>query len=612
MTTRSAGDAVRFRPWPSFSKPDAWRDVDVAVCNWVRSHGGSEAVAFVAGWASYADGQGHSALPVDMTLPGGSRCLSEEQVTAARDPNWVADLSAKSELGAQPLVFDGDRIYLRRNYLRETAVAAMIVQLRQGSVRPRRPVSPEDLRVLFGHEPTPVEGPQARAVAAAPGRRFMVLTGGPGTGKTTTVLRMLLALSRELHARTGSLPRIRVSAPTGKAAQRLSESLRSGGDLLRSSNDGLPDGWRAHLENVLQSPSGTIHRLLGSRGALGGFRHNAQDPLAADVVVIDEASMLDLGLLKDVLSALSPTAVLILVGDADQLTSVGTGSVLMDIVAALEEEGSEDLIRLTHCFRADALLVPINESVRRGEKHSFDLACEASHSERRFELHEVTDRAKLRTCLARWTKRLKSTLSDLAIERPTSEGDQEGIMAALEALKRQQILCALREGPFGAVEVDQWITGQLRSWERLQPWAGQAWFPGRAVMITRNDLASGLFNGDVGLCLLVEHARGVRLQVAFEGDDQAGTRIRLFEPNTLPPHEGAFALTIHKSQGSEYGRVAVLLPPKPESPILTRQLLYTALSRAKSSIELWSLRTSVDTCISVALSRFGGLGKRLA
>lgn len=615
MSTSLAGERIAFRSFRPAALPSVWRDLDVAVWQWVIAHGGHAEVALAAGWASFADGQGHSALPLDMTLADGTLPLEPRQVDVLKDSDWVADLSQTDEVRSAPFILDGSHFFLRRNFLQETAVASMLVQLQADASSPRSPLSEKDLRVLFGHDPTEAELPQARAVTTAVGRRLMVLTGGPGTGKTTTVLRMLLALSREGLVRTGQLPLIRVAAPTGKAAQRLSESLRSGATSLRGSGQPLPQEWQHHLDNVLQAESGTVHRMLGSLGALGGYRHSQKDPLPADIIVVDEASMLDLGLLKGLLSALKGTAVLVLVGDADQLTSVGTGSVLMDLVSAMEGQGSEALVRLAHCFRADSLLVPINESVRRGDLDAFDHACQAANSAGRFEQYEVLDRTALRRRLGSWARRMGRAMESAGVHNAIDRHDAESLAAAMAVLKQQQLLCALREGPFGAIEADQTIAVGVRAAASLDEWEGEEWYPGRPVMITRNDTAARLFNGDVGICLRIRDETGERLQVAFEAEsgDQGleVSRVRLFDPNTLPPYEGAFALTVHKSQGSEYGRVALLLPPETQSPILTRQLLYTALSRAKDSIEIWGARKVIERGTQTRLQRHGGLAGRI-
>ncbi|MFA7443610.1 MAG: ATP-binding domain-containing protein, partial [Lysobacteraceae bacterium] len=172
------------------------------------------------------------------------------------------------------------------------------------------------------------------------------------------------------------------------------------------------------------------------------------------------------------------------------------------------------------------------------------------------------------------------------------------------------------EGPFGALQAAASIAARLRTWEALAPWTGRHWYPGRAVIITRNDPVARLYNGDVGLCVRVAGAHGEPvLQVAFErlpdAEAQDAAAVRLFDPYTLPAHEDAFALTVHKSQGSEYDHVAVLLPPDPESPLLVRQTLYTGLSRARRSLELWSTPASTERALSTPLARHGRLAQRI-
>lgn len=368
------------------------------------------------------------------------------------------------------------------------------------------------------------------------------------------------------------------------------------------------------MDAVLAADAATVHRLLGSRGRHGGYAFHAGETLPADIVVVDEASMLDLGLLRALLAALREDAVLVLVGDADQLTSVGTGSVMMDVAQALEADGAGDIVRLSHCFRADATLVPINEAVRTGDAAAFDAALGAA------DVHAVPDVATLRRRLSVWTRRLQAALDDVDITTPVAANDAAGLAARFGVLRGQQLLCALREGPFGAVQAAEHISARLRGWDALAPWSGGAWYPGRCVMVTRNDPAARLYNGDVGVCVLVENSDGQPLlQVAFEhapgpstaSADGAIGGVRLLDPNTLPPHEDAFALTVHKSQGSEYQHVAVLLPPDSRSPLLVRQMLYTGLSRARTSLELWAMRGAAEKALSTTLARHGRLAERV-
>jgi len=271
-------------------------------------------------------------------------------------------------------------------------------------------------------------------------------------------------------------------------------------------------------------------------------------------------------------------------------------------------------VRLSHCFRADVALVPINEAVRAGDVAAFDAAIGAAV------VYAVPDVASLRRRLSAWTRDLQAALEAAGITTPVAANDQAALAARLAMLRRLQLLCAHREGPFGATLAAALIAARLRAWIALSAWSGGAWYPGRCVMVTRNDHAARLFNGDVGVCVLVENADGrPLLQVAFERTPDAAAvtgattdaGVRLLDPNTLPPHEDAFALTVHKSQGSEYDRVAVLLPPDPASPLLVRQMLYTGMSRARTVVELWALPDVTKKTLSTRLVRHGRLAERI-
>ena len=543
-----------------------------AIARWVLGHGGSEHLAALAGRAAVAELAGDTALPP------------------------LAD-AARAALRAEPLVGAGGtpssfvldaegRFYLWRNFQHEGEVAAGLAVRRAQAV----PATLDDatLEALFPGGDPAKDGAQREAVRAIGGRRLFVLTGGPGTGKTTTVLRMLLRLQRDGAAGEG----IAVAAPTGKAAQRLVQSLRQESARLR---EHLPAAWQPGLDALPTAEALTVHRLLGYSPTQNAYRRGPGSPIAAGIVVVDEASMLDLAQLRALLRALHPEAVLVLVGDADQLNPVGAGSVLMDLVAVLEAQGAPDLVRLRHSFRADTRLVPVNEAVRAGEAEALAAAITAAGDRAR--LRPVETPAALGAEVRRWAERLA------ADGPPTALASAGAAVDALQAAARRQLLCALRDGPFGADAVNAAIERQLR--QRWQVPADAAWYPGRLVMVTRNDYGAGLFNGDVGLCL-----RGAdgQLAVCFESPDGA----RAFAPGALPTHAPAWAITIHKSQGSEYADVAVLLPPDPEHRILSRQLLYTGLSRAKQSVEIWGPRASLENALVRAISRAGGLRDRLA
>jgi exodeoxyribonuclease V alpha subunit len=434
---------------------------------------------------------------------------------------------------------------------------------------------------------------------------------------------MLMMLIRERTARMQAAPTIRIGAPTGKAAQRLSESLRDGVARMRAQANAARDfDWQAQLDGALGAEASTLHRLLGSRGRHGGFVHHADNPVPADIVIVDEASMVDLAMLRNLLDALREDAALILVGDADQLTSVGTGSVLLDLVGAMEAEHAPDLVRLSHSFRADQSLVPINEAIRRGDADAFAAAWRAAGDKAlRRPLADAQDLAR---ALARWSTALAATLQEAGALDVVAKADQRGVLAALDALRQRQLLCALREGEFGAATANAIIERRLKG--RLGVAPDDEWYPGRAVMITRNDYTAGLFNGDVGLCLRDENGNlaiwfevTVQGAAAIDGETlaagaahHAGRRAVSFAPAGLPEHQGAFAVTIHKSQGSEYDHVAVLLPPDPQHRILSRQLLYTGMSRARQGLELWAADAACDTALATPVRRASGLAARIA
>jgi len=586
---------------------EAWRPLDRALYRWVVDHGGGELLAATAAWTSFADGQGDAALPL-ADHRHGMAPLTAEQIDKLRGSPFVATQEAH---GVRPFVLDAvDRFYLRRNHVDEAAAALRIRERRAASMSAVDSAQLDaDLDALFHGDRSAAVDAQRVAVRAVFGKRLFVLTGGPGTGKTTTVLRMLLMLQR----RAPSPLAIRIAAPTGKAAQRLVQALREGKSKLRGhARAPLPGDWLPLLDAIPDSEALTAHRLLGYEPWRNAFRRSARDPIAADVVVVDEASMVDLAMLRSLLDAVQPDATLILVGDADQLTSVATGSVLADLVAALDADPRGDLVRLAHSFRAEHELVAVNEAVRTGDAEILLSALAASNG--RAVHHLVADERGLRERLAHWAQALAamsalrgvlpSVAADASSGLSTESERRAFVRAALTALAERQLLCALRETPLGSVAINAVIEAQLRRAWNVD--AQAEWYPGRAVIVTRNDYALGLFNGDVGLCLA--DADG-NLRVWFDGADG---QVRSFAPHALPAHEAAFAITIHKAQGSEYRQAAVLLPPDAQHRILSRQLLYTGVSRAKQFVEIWSAPAALQSALSLDVRRSGGLRERIA
>jgi exodeoxyribonuclease V alpha subunit len=574
-----------FQPLRAEALAPAWRAIDRAVYRFVVAHGGSSLLAEVAAWCSLADGHGHTAL----ALRGGSerfglRAFSDDEIAALVREPLVGD-------GHTPRAFVlcGERFYLWRNFANEQAVAAALAK-RLGpagaAAADTAPTSAPLPEVTSG-----LAAAQVLAVQRALAQRLLVLTGGPGTGKTTTVLRILLALVLD----GGAAPRsIAIAAPTGKAAQRLEQALRSGIERLRQADD---PATRRALAALPALHAQTLHRLLGHRPGERSFRAGPGQPLDADVVVVDEASMLDLHLLRVLVQSLRANARLILLGDPDQLTPVEAGSALMDLVAALAAGAAPQWVRLDHVFRAGASLQAVAAAVRDGDPSGFERAC--ADAGQQVERIVVADPERLRQQLLRWTRALATTLRDL-VERGAGAG---GAARALQALGARQLLCALREGDYGASTIARRIEHQLKI--ELGVPGDSEWFAGRCVIVGTNDYSHGLYNGDVGIALADDDGQ---LRVWFECRDEHGApTTRGFAPESLSALEGAWALTVHKSQGSEYGEVAVLLPPDPESRVLSRQLLYTAVSRARERVELWATTPALEAALARPVTRDSGL-----
>lgn len=589
---------LRFVGSAESSQPESWRPFDRTLHRWLRQCGASPLVATITAWTAHAEGAGHTAL--DLREPPFAELHGLDSATIellGTQSGFVGDGSGLPTA----LVLDGDgRASLWRNHIHERTLASALLERRDhGAV-----VDSADLEIrldeLFQGRRDGAVQEQRRAVATIPGKRLFVLTGGPGTGKTTTVLRMLLMLQR-----TRPMPmRVAVSAPTGKAAQRLRQALRDGRQRLQAgaAAEGIPPlsaDWDEAVACLPDGEAATLHRLLGFEPHADRFARGPGNPIQADVVVVDEASMADLRMMRTLLEALRPDAVLILVGDADQLTSVAAGSVLMDIVAAME--GGPQLVRLRHSFRAEHLLQEVNEAIRSGEPEALSTAIEAAGG--RVHSLVVEDEAALASRVDAWARRLATDSRREPLQTMTGGGALE----VLRGLRARQLLCALREGSFGAQAVNARIESRLR-----QAWGVAAeaeWYAGRAVLVTQNDYEAGLFNGDVGVCLADP---GGDLRVWFETAMPDGSMgARSFAPALLPEHEGAFAITIHKSQGSEYDHVAVLLPPEAGNRILSRQLLYTGTSRARQSLEIWSTAASLATAVQTPVRRMGGLAAKL-
>ena len=517
-------------------------------------------------------------------LRAGSVCLDLRSVEAqidAPDLPWPAvdgwlDAVWASPLLGPPHVLRREEhlLYLDRYWREEGQVAddlrAMVSRLGADPVDAGR--SETDIVRLFpaGYEE------QREAAEIALSQRVTVLTGGPGTGKTTTVARLLALFAGQ--AASGSRLRIALAAPTGKAAARLQEAVQSEIDDLDLVDQRRLSGLRAT----------TLHRLLGSRpDSSSRFRHHRGNRLPHDVIVVDETSMVSLTMMARLLEAVRPQSRLLLVGDPDQLASVDAGAVLADLVDGLGAGTGSPVVALRTSHRFGESIGALAAAIRAGDADAA-LAVLAAGGEH-IEWLDVDDpAAALRKVLLPQALRLReaAVLGDAT--------------AALATLDEHRLLCAHRRGPHGVQhwnrQVERWLTESTG-----EPiWSD--WYVGRPVLVTANDYGLGLYNGDTGVT--VTGPDGLRAAIAGGGEP------RTFATSRLPDLETMYAMTIHKSQGSQAAEVTVLMPPV-DSRLLTRELFYTAVTRAKAKVRVVGSPEEVRSAIEKRAVRATGLALRL-
>lgn len=450
---------------------------------------------------------------------------------------------------------------------------------------------------------------QKLAAATAAARPFAVISGGPGTGKTTTVAK-LLAILVETGLHVGKAPAVRLVAPTGKAAARLTESIGAALQAL----DLAPE-----VVAAIPTEAGTLHRLLGVIPGRSQFRHHAGNPLHLDLLVVDEASMVDLPMMARLLDALPGHARLILLGDKDQLASVEAGAVLGDICSFIEQgvstEQAQWLSRQTgYRLQGRPRGAPVRDSLCllakswRFDQHSgIGQLARACNSGDATAVEAVWGMGFADISLHPWAGEAYEALIAQGVAgygaylRAARAG--EAPATVFKAFNGFQILCALRDGPFGVEGLNQRLELALSRAGLIQ--RDGDWYGGRPVMVVRNDHGIGLYNGDMGLCLPDETGR---LKVWFEQPDGS---LRALLPSRLPPHETVYAMTIHKSQGSEFAHTVLVLPDGP-SPLLTRELVYTGITRAKARLALYGDRALLAQAVRKKTERYSGLAERLA
>ncbi|MBV8628670.1 MAG: exodeoxyribonuclease V subunit alpha [Paraburkholderia sp.] len=604
---------------------------------------------------SRATTEGHVCVPLHVLADRYDASVGE--VREALFASGVAGDGEQEAAALRPLVIDREgRLYLARYFDYERRLARSLVAHARGQAagdvgstgHSSEVDDPAALRAsllrYFGiPKDDAVDWQRVAAVMALSGR-LTVVSGGPGTGKTTTVTGVLACL-------IDSAPELRIAlaAPTGKAAQRMQEAL-----LARAGD--LPHEIAARLPQT----SYTLHRLLGS-GPGGRFRHHRDNPLPYDVIVIDEASMIDVAMAAHLLDAIAPQTRLVMLGDKDQLAAVEAGAVFAELSArpafsaagvarmaaalGIGEQQLEASLPVTEAAMPDAgqpaddlfadappirsapardpapladavvwlernyrfgLESPIGQlslAIRRGDTQASlatlkvdpaEPCAAAFYEDPGPSLSERTS-ARLAHGFARYAEALAATLA-------TATPDPAPLF---DALNRFRILCATRSGPRGVDQVNALMAAQIRRAARVPLAVGASWFAGRPVMVTRNDYALGLFNGDIGIALPGPDGT---LRVYFRAGDGS---VRTVSPAALPPHDTAFALTVHKSQGSEFEHAALMLPSS-FSRVLSRELVYTAITRARERVEVIGSRAVLAQAIATPTQRDSGLAARIA
>lgn len=463
---------------------------------------------------------------------------------------------------------------------------------------------------------------QQVAVAQACANQFSVISGGPGTGKTTTVTKLLALLVQLAHKQSTQLT-IELVAPTGKAAARLTESISGAINQLNVSDD---------IKNNIPTQASTIHRLLGVIPNSVEFKHHNKNPLHVDVLIVDEASMIDISLMAKLLSAIAPTTKLILLGDKDQLSSVEAGAVFADICQGIaqgpnySDQAKKWLSQQTGfamndvCYSSfdktvvDDSLCLLQKSYRFNEKSGIGALAKAVNQSNIGALKQVWQ-ADFQDISLHGGDNNQSAIVALAVmgykhylQDATAINNEEDVDKLLQTFNEFQLLSPVRDGAYGINELNVKIEARLARHQLILLNQG-TWYVGRPIMIISNDHSQQLFNGDIGIVLppLEGDSQLAQNRVYFKMAD--GT-IKSFLPSRLPEHETVYAMTIHKSQGSEFNDVVLAIPPK-WTPLLTKELVYTGITRAKKSVEIFANVGILQKAALTKTQRFSGLAQAL-
>lgn len=564
------------------------------------------------------DGDGYLDLNTIARKPILLDVAGEDRFKSPKLPELLKTLRQSRVVGRpgefRPLILDEkNRLYLYRYWDYENRLSSTIKsRIKEDIQGIDRSILKDSLNRLFPNNGTDEFNWHKVAGFIAAFKKFCVITGGPGTGKTFTtanILALLLELSRKDKLS------ILIAAPTGKAAARISESIKAAKKTLNCSDD---------IIDAIPSEACTIHRMLKTIPGSPYFFHNAENPLTADIVVVDEVSMVDLALMSKLLSAVKNDARIILIGDRDQLASVEAGFVMADICDRdnahfFSEYFYKQFENLTQCKMEvsrkqlrdnpglyDSMVV-LKKSYRFTDTSGIGECSRAVNSGKFDETFSILNSNPDQIA---WKKISGPKDLSMALPKEVINGYSDYLNCrdthrALELFNRFRILCAVKFGALGVTEINRFTEDILNrnGLIELDNLSTYPWYRGRPVLITRNDYNLELFNGDIGITMSEPDSKSKDLYVYFSG---AAGKPRRFLPHRLPEHETAYAMTVHKSQGSEFSEILLILPNQ-DYPVLTRELLYTGITRAKNHISIWGREEIIKTTILRKIDRNSGL-----
>lgn len=569
----------------AFNRPELLSAADIRIALRVSEIAGEESDAVRLALALTIRSVRNGSTCVELGELAGELGAQHADLPWPDPARWHAEVSASPLVDADVPVMrvEGRLIYLDRYFELESDLTRDLIERGERPLpAPDEALLATDLARLF-----PGEGyaEQRAAGERAAHGWTTVLTGGPGTGKTTALARVLAVLASQATG-SGQPPlRVALAAPTGKAAARMKEAVAAVADA-----DGFTDAERTWLKALTAS---TMHRLLGYRPDNGTrFRHDRRHRLPHDVVVVDESSMVSLTLMARLVEAVRPDSRLILVGDPDQLASIEAGTVLRDLVTGWGSGPTSPVSQLRSGHRFGGAIGELAVAVRDGDADAAIEILRADHDN----VHLVKG------------DHLAGTIRDLVLPDAQAMVDaarDDRVEDALRLLNGHRLLCAHREGPFGATTWNDQVVRWLD--EDAGHTLGRPWFAGRPVLVTENDRGLRLYNGDTAMMVPAGTVPGgTELAVVVAEEER-----RRFAPSRLGTVHTAYAMTVHRSQGSQFERVSVLLPDD-DSRLLTRELLYTALTRAQTSVTLIGSEDAVRAAIDTRVLRASGLAERLA